>query len=1306
MRLRKLATLIVLVTGCHAAETAREASDGASAERGDFLSRAQAHVAAREYWASPTEAGLQAPNREHGLRTYFEPTGVRVHDRASAGSPRLVELRLARAGRGDALELVPPGEVTHREGRVEIRRDDLVEWYENSPQGLEQGFTLGERLGAQLEGELVLELAVAGARASRRGEDIALSSEAGRKLKYGKLAVADATGRALAARFDVPAPDRVRLVVDDASADYPIVIDPLLEGAPDTQLESDQAGGLLGTSAASAGDVNGDGFADVIVGATGYDTGQGDGIAAVFLGSASGIADGGPASANFLLQTGAFMGGSVASAGDVNGDGYDDVIVGAFDRAFLYLGSASGIVGAPSTPHATLEPDQASSIWGNSVASAGDVNGDGYDDVIVGAPNYDAGHDNEGAAFVFLGSASGIASGNATTAHAQLEADQDGAIFGASVASAGDVNGDSYGDVIVGARSYDAGQTNEGAAFVFLGSASGVADGNPSTAHAQLESDQANAGSASTVASAGDVNGDGYADVLLGFSSYPGGGAVFVFHGSASGISDGNPAAADTHLDGTQTGFGNYVNSAGDVNGDGYTDVIVSATRWEDGLSDDVIAFVFTGSASGIADGAPGNCYASFKIDDQDNVGLGASVASAGDVNGDGYDDVIVGSRNFDAGQADEGGAFVLLGSATGLTDGQPSSPAIQLAATQLESDQVDSSLGASVASADVNGDGYADVIVGAPEYDAGHSNEGAAFVFLGTASGIADGGASTAAAQLESDQAGALLGGSVASAGDVNGDGYADVIVGAHLYDAGQTNAGAAFVFLGSASGVADGNPASAHARLESDQSGALFGRSVASAGDVNGDGYADVIVGAHLYDAGEADEGAAFVFLGSPAGVADGSPATAHAQLESDQAGANLGWSLATAGDVNGDGYADVIVGARSYDAAQSNGGAAFVFLGAASGIGDGTPSSAHVQLESDQANSGFGASVATAGDVNGDGYADVIVGADLYDTFDGAVLNGGAAFVFVGSATGVTGTGPATAHAELEGNNGAGPIHRVASAGDVNGDGYAEVIVSGPNHAVGGAAFVFFGSAAGIADDWVGTADAQLENNQNASGFGSQVAAGDVNGDGYSDVIVGAPSFDADLANEGAAFVFLGNSQRRPISPPFVGNPPGRPVLARQRSSVHAGGEPVQAWGGARHFTSFQVELRASHPAGVGRVRTEIEACPTGVPFGDAGCTSTQSSGWTLLSSGTAEAVIATDVSGLDPEMLYRWRARVLRADSTGPLPANPTHGPWRRPGAQATEADIRTVPEPGAVTSLAACAALLALLERRRSRAYSP
>jgi hypothetical protein len=155
-------------------------------------------------------------------------------------------------------------------------------------------------------------------------------------------------------------------------------------------------------------------------------------------------------------------------------------------------------------------------------------------------------------------------------------------------------------------------------------------------------------------------------------------------------------------------------------------------------------------------------------------------------------------------------------------------------------------------------------VIAGAPLYDAGELNEGAALVFLGSASGVANGTPATAATKLEANQPAARMGSSVA-VGDLNNDGYADLIVGARQYHQGQLDEGVAWVWAGSATGIADGSPATAAAALEANQPTAAMGASVAGAGDVDGDGYGDVIVGAPLYDAGQTDEGAAYVFLGN---------------------------------------------------------------------------------------------------------------------------------------------------------------------------------------------------------------------------------------------------------------------------------------------------------------------------------------------------------------------------------------------------------------------------------------------------------
>ena len=409
--------------------------------------------------------------------------------------------------------------------------------------------------------------------------------------------------------------------------------------------------------------------------------------------------------------------------------------------------------------------------------------------------------------------------------------------------------------------------------------------------------------------------------------------------------------------------FGYSVSTAGDVNGDGYSDVIVGARYYSNGQTEEGAAAVYYGSAAGLS--LVPNWLAE---GDQAGAWFGWSVGTAGDVNGDGYDDVIVGAIGYDHDQTDEGVAAVYHGSASGLS----------LIPNWLgESNQVYAYLGWSVGTAgDVNGDGYADVIVGVSFYDNGQSAEGAAAVYHGSASGLSlipnwgD----------ESDQADAHFGSSVGTAGDVNGDGYDDVIVGAPFYDHGQDAEGAAAVYHGSASGLS----LIAAWLDEGDQADANFGASVGTAGDVNGDGYSDVIVGTPFYDHGQTDEGAAVVYHGSAAGLS----LVPNWGDESNQELAQFGFSVGTAGDVNGDGYADVIIGANHYSNGQIEEGAAAVYHGSATGLslipnwGD----------EGDQDNALFGESVGTAGDVNGDGFSDVIVGAPYYDhgeTDEGAVV-----------------------------------------------------------------------------------------------------------------------------------------------------------------------------------------------------------------------------------------------------------------------------------------------------------------------------
>ena len=259
------------------------------------------------------------------------------------------------------------------------------------------------------------------------------------------------------------------------------------------------------------------------------------------------------------------FGFSVSSAGDLNGDGYGDLIIGAplndaggANAGRAYIYFGGSIIN--TGVDIVLTGLAAGDQFGYSVSTAGDVNGDGYDDVIVGANLNDAGGSNAGRAYIYFG---GISMNNVADIILTGAAGSDN--FGSAVSTAGDVNGDGYSDVIVGANSNDAGGTNAGRAYIYFGGST-----MNSTADVLLTGEAANDGLGTAVSTARDMNGDGYDDVLVSATGNDAGGTnagrAYVFFGGSLMNN-----TADVVMTGSAAGdlFGVSVSTAGDVNGDG-----------------------------------------------------------------------------------------------------------------------------------------------------------------------------------------------------------------------------------------------------------------------------------------------------------------------------------------------------------------------------------------------------------------------------------------------------------------------------------------------------------------------------------------------------------------------------------------------------------------------------------------------------------------------------------------------------------------------------------------------------------------
>ncbi len=461
-------------------------------------------------------------------------------------------------------------------------------------------------------------------------------------------------------------------------------------------------------------------------------------------------------------QAGNYAGFSVSDAGDVNGDGFDDLFIGAphADRGelgqlkgagFVVFGRAGGLgamvdlAALNGSNGFKIGGKDASDTAGWSVSGAGDINGDGLDDLIIGAPNADTSgfsNDNGGASWVVFGRATAFpAVLNVSTLNGffgfKLAGPPQQDYSGRAVSAAGYLNGDGFDDLLIGAPTSDRNpEFNSGVAYLVFGKAGGFTatlnlGSLNGTSGVKIIGAKTYDGLGSSLAAAGDVNGDGFDDVIIGAPGRNTAGEAYVIFGKPTGWT----ATLDTGALTSAQGFkivgaagdaaGRSVGGAGDLNRDGFDDLIIG------GFSSP--AYVVFGKADGFGTSlsvAALNGANGFALQTREPNGGQTFVDGIGDIDGDGFDDLVVGALYT---TARLGAAFVVLGKAA------PFAANISLFALngadgfKLPGNEPQDEFGSAVSGAgDVNGDGFADLIVGAPKTDSRGVDAGAAYVVFG----------------------------------------------------------------------------------------------------------------------------------------------------------------------------------------------------------------------------------------------------------------------------------------------------------------------------------------------------------------------------------------------------------------------------------------------------------------------------------------------------------------------------------------------------------------------------------------------
>lgn len=426
-------------------------------------------------------------------------------------------------------------------------------------------------------------------------------------------------------------------------------------------------------------------------------------------------------------------GHSLSIVGDVNNDGYDDFVVGAPQRAisgetYLFLGKSFGSLTGDfslSEANASFIGEVSADLSGHSVSGVGDVNNDGYDDFLIGAYGNDEGGSDAGQSYLILGRPTNqwAMDISLTNANATFIGETAGDQAGYSVSGAGDVNNDGFDDFLIGANQNVEGGSFAGQTYLILGRPSyrWNMDVSLANANASFLGEVIDSYAGWTVSGVGDINNDGFDDFGIGapFVGMFGQGKVYIIFGKTSSewsmdvsLSQANASYVGFEISG---GLGYSIARAGDMNNDGIDDAIFGASNH--GGSSGTIYIIWGKSSNQWRLDLSITTVANVTFSGPHNTG--SSISTAGDVNNDDFDDIIIGAEGSDVGGVDAGGSYIILGRPTQDWDPQNSLLNPSDFVYEFVGETAGDLAGQSVSGGgDINNDGYGDVIIGASMND------------------------------------------------------------------------------------------------------------------------------------------------------------------------------------------------------------------------------------------------------------------------------------------------------------------------------------------------------------------------------------------------------------------------------------------------------------------------------------------------------------------------------------------------------------------------------------------------------------